>query len=97
MASQAGSARRVTPCLECGVACAGPRCPAHRRKYGRPHNTERARWQPTIATGTVLCSRFGERPECPGFIQPTDTWDLDHHSPGRTVPAHADCNRAAHW
>lgn len=64
------------------------------RGYGAAHQTERARWQPTIDAGNGWCSE----PIClmpTRVIQPGQAWDLAHD---RTTgehrgPAHPKCNR----
>lgn len=95
----------MVPCLgygneRCGIPCRGPRCPTHTRmqraKYSRTagHPQLRADWEPTVATGTVICARFPTDPDCDGLIAADDDWDLDHID-GTSKPSHSVCNRRA--
>ena len=83
----------MTPCLDCGRPCCGPRCAVHQRahkaKYGAAHQLQRRAWAPAVARGEVECWRCGE------LIVPGTPWDLGHR-PGRAQhPEHAKCNRSA--
>ena len=84
----------MVPCLDCGSACTGPRCPPHQRnhkaKYSRAagHPQLRETWATYVTTGTVTCAR------CAWPIGPTEAWDLDHLG-DESRPSHASCNRAA--
>lgn len=88
----------MTPCLGCGVACAGPRCKQcqrqHKAKYSAAsgHPAERRAWAPLVARGEITCSAFGILDECPGRIEPGDPWDLGHYPPP-SRPQHRRCNR----
>ena len=84
----------MTPCLDCGVSCSGPRCRAcarakRRQLYGPDHDAERKAWAPSVALGLVECWR------CDEPIPPGSAWDLGHTPTGRR-PEHPRCNRAAH-
>jgi len=85
----------MVPCLDCGTACRGPRCPPHQRdhkaKYSRAagHPQLREHWKPLVATGHVTCAR------CAWPIQTDEAWDLGHQPDGVSKPEHANrCNRA---
>lgn len=58
--------------------------------YGAEHQKLRRSWAVRVATGTVVCSRCGNR------IQPGTPWDLDHQTGSKTLyrgPSHRKCNR----
>lgn len=98
-------------CDECRVATARLRQRVKERRrvrgsktergYGKPHEAERASWEPAVATGTVRCARgadckFGAL-GLGGFIRPGEAWDLGHRDDDRSRyagPEHAACNRA---
>lgn len=73
-------------------------CAEHRRsaiplgskRYGWPHQKQRAAVAERVAAGTVTCARCG-RP-----IRPGEPWDLDHDDNGNGYlgPSHLRCNRA---
>jgi hypothetical protein len=67
------------------------------RGYGYDHQKMRRKWAPIVKRGSVLCSRYGEDPLCPGLIQPEDEWHLDHDNDRTDYrgPAHAPCNERA--
>lgn len=67
------------------------------RGYGAEHQAERQAWEPYVQAGGIICSRYGQDPDCPGEIKPGDEWDLDHtdNRDGYNGPAHARCNRRA--
>lgn len=62
-------------------------------RYNADYRRARAAWLPIVTTGTVTCSRHAD-PQCPGFIEPGEPWDLDHID-GTLRPAHRACNRRA--
>ena len=69
-----------------------------RNPWGHQHQTERAAWEPLIATGQIHCTG----PQgCGQPIHPNEPWDLGHtidaHNGGNgpRVPQHAHCNRSA--
>jgi hypothetical protein len=82
----------MVPCLDCNIACRGPRCSTHQRqhkaKYNAQHRRTRADWVPLVATGTVECWR------CRKLI--VGPFDLGHRPGRESLPEHPRCNRAAH-
>lgn len=85
------TARVRRPCLVCGALTRSSYCARHNPKdavHARTHVVERARWADTVATGTVSCSRCGER------IARGQAWDIDRR-PWGYRPSHAHCNRSA--
>jgi len=67
-----------------------------KRGYGSAHQRERAKWEPIVAKGGVMCARQGAN--CIGKpIQPGQPWDLGHND-DRTAyngPECVPCNRGA--
>ena len=61
------------------------------RGYGAAHQAKRRALAPSVASGSMKCSRCGE------LIQPDEPWDLDHADSrlGYLGPSHSRCNRAA--
>lgn len=100
-------ARAMHPCLQPGCPTPVPhgtsRCPTHTRATDRARGTRRQRGYdatydrqrraiaPTVATGTVACTRCGLP------IQPGQPWDLGHNDDRTRItgPEHATCNRSA--
>lgn len=71
-----------------------PKASTTDRGYGASHQAERKRWEPIIATGSVLCANPGcDHPDKP--IDPDESWDLGHlpDRSGYRGPEHATCNR----
>lgn len=96
----------LRPCMECGRISDQARCPDHRRGsreergYDYQHRLERAEWVPLVAEGNVLCRRaqYGECIEDSPYLEPGETFDLDHpddEHPAPKAPAHPRCNRGA--
>ena len=65
------------------------------RGYGAIHQAERAKWEPLVAKGGVMCARRG--PNCIGEpIGPDQAWDLGHQDGDRSKyngPECIPCNR----
>lgn len=88
----------LKPCLGCGQLSNGSRCPActrrhHTARYGPEHQQLRAMWAPIVASGGIVCSRFG----CGRVIELGEPWDLGHDddNPSQYAgPEHVRCNRS---
>jgi hypothetical protein len=66
------------------------------RGYGSTHQRERAKWEPIVAKGGVMCARQSDN--CTGKpIQPDQPWDLGHNDDrtGYNGPECVPCNRGA--
>lgn len=74
----------MTPCLDCGRSCAGPRCPAHQHSYGGAHQAQRKHWASIVALGHTPCARC--------HLPIVGAFDLDHID-GIERPSHPACNR----
>jgi hypothetical protein len=65
------------------------------RGYGSQHQTERAKWKPTVEAGEAYCQeRICLMPD--RWINPLEQWDLAHGFDRGTYlgPAHSRCNRS---
>jgi hypothetical protein len=66
------------------------------RGYGGNHQTLRAKWEPIVRAGGVMCARQG--PKCIGKpLDPDQPWDLGHTDDrtAYTGPECVPCNRGA--
>jgi hypothetical protein len=64
---------------------------ATERGYGTRHKQERAKWEPKVAAGGVVCARA----DCGRLILPGEPWHLGHVDEDRTRyagPEHVKCN-----
>lgn len=64
------------------------------RGYGATHKHQRAKWDPIVKAGGVVCARQG--PKCTGNpIDPDQSWDMGHNEDRTawTGPECIPCNR----